>query len=444
MIDGLPPHDHEGEQGVLGCSLLDPSKLDDAREFGVEEAWFYDLRHQTLWTTLCRCADNGTGMDLIAFGGALKREGCLEGVGGLAYISDIMGAVPSPENLHYYLPMVRDKFRLRKLLTAATEIIQAVREKPEDTETAIAEAETAILGVRGEFGDRSDTTARKVARQAVDDVQERISGSAHGLPVGWRMLDWVTRGGFRAGEMIVIAGRPATGKTSLAMTMTRLIAGRGVPVGVISLEMSGRELGARFLAQESRFSWDQFDQRRQPSAQEFHRMTTAAATFGQMPIVIFEGSSISVGGIAAKARRWVRSHGIKLLVIDYLQLVSGNPKIQRREQVDEISGGIKRLAKELALPVIALAQLSRDIEKDKDRKPRLSDLRESGAIEQDADFVGMLYRAGKATEFEDDPDMVEVNLHVAKFRRGTSQIDVPFMFHKSLTEFTPIEKEKPE
>lgn len=173
-------------------------------------------------------------------------------------------------------------------------------------------------------------------------------------------------------------------------------------------------------------------------------MTTAAASFGQMPIVIFEGSSISVGGIAAKARRWVRSHGIKLLVIDYLQLVSGNPKVQRREQVDEISGGIKRLAKELALPVIALAQLSRDIEKDKDRKPRLSDLRESGAIEQDADFVGMLYRAGKATEFEDDPDMIEVNLYVAKFRRGTSQIDVPFMFRKSLTEFTPIEKERPE
>jgi replicative DNA helicase len=247
--------------------------------------------------------------------------------------------------------------------------------------------------------------------------------------------------------MIVMAGRPATGKTSLALSMARLLAGSGVPVGIVSLEMSDQELGGRFLAQESRMNWDDFDQNHPPTDEQYRRMTTAASVVGKLPIIVYEGASITVGGIAAKARRWVRNQGVRIVFVDYLQLIQGNPKLQRREQVDAISSGIKRLARELKIPVVVLAQLNREIEKDKDRKPRLSDLRESGAIEQDADFVGMLYRPKAPTETEfdaDDADMIEVNMFVAKNRRGSAQLDVPFMFQRSITEFTPTQRERPE
>ena len=444
-LDRLPPHDAEAEMGVIGCCLLSRESIDASSEAGVDGSWFYDLRHTEAWNAITDVHSNGTAVDLITTANRLKAQGQLDHVGGLAYLSQLMDSVPSAANLPYYLPILREKWQLRRLLAAATGIVGAVFEKPEDTESTIAEAETAILGVRGEFGTQSDTTAKKVARRAVDALQERIAGVCDGLPIGWRFLDYITRGGFRPGEMIVLAGRPATGKTSLALSMARLLAGSGVPVGIVSLEMSDQELGGRFLAQESRMNWDDFDQHRKPTEEQFRRMTTAAAAVGKLPITVYEGASITVGGIAAKARRWVRNQGVRIVFVDYLQLIQGNPKLQRREQVDAISTGIKRLARELKIPVVVLAQLNREIEKDKDRKPRLSDLRESGAIEQDADFVGMLYRPKAPTEFDaDNADMIEVNMFVAKNRRGSAQMDVPFMFQRSITEFTPFQKDQPE
>ena len=444
-IDKLPPHDIDAEMGVIGCCLTSRECIDASAEAGVDGSWFYDLRHTEAWNALLEVHSEGTAVDLITTANRLKAQGQLDHVGGLAYLSQLMDAVPSAANLPYYLPILREKWQLRRLLSAATTIVGSVFGKPEDAEMAIAEAETAILGVRGEFGALSDTTAKKVARRAVEALQERIAGVCDGLPIGWRYLDHITRGGFRPGEMIVMAGRPATGKTSLALSMARLLAGSGVPVGIVSLEMSDQELGGRFLAQESRMNWDDFDQNHPPTDEQYRRMTTAASVVGRLPIIVYEGASITVGGIAAKARRWVRNQGVRIVFVDYLQLIQGNPKLQRREQVDAISSGIKRLARELKIPVVVLAQLNREIEKDKDRKPRLSDLRESGAIEQDADFVGMLYRPKAPTEFDaDDADMIEVNMFVAKNRRGSAQLDVPFMFQRSITEFTPTQRERPE
>jgi replicative DNA helicase len=444
-IDKLPPHDIDAEMGVIGCCLTSRECIDASAEAGVDGSWFYDLRHKEAWNALLDVHSDGTAVDLITTANRLKAQGQLDHVGGLAYLSQLMDAVPSAANLPYYLPILREKWQLRRLLSAATTIVGSVFGKPEDAEMAIAEAETAILGVRGEFGTQSDTTAKKVARRAVEALQERIAGVCDGLPIGWRYLDHITRGGFRPGEMIVMAGRPATGKTSLALSMAHLLAGSGVPVGIVSLEMSDQELGGRFLAQESRMNWDDFDQNNPPTDDQYRRMTTAASVVGKLPIIVYEGASITVGGIAAKARRWVRNQGVRIVFVDYLQLIQGNPKLQRREQVDAISSGIKRLARELKIPVVVLAQLNREIEKDKDRKPRLSDLRESGAIEQDADFVGMLYRPKAPTEFDvDDADTIEVNMFVAKNRRGSAQLDVPFVFQRSITEFTPTQRERPE
>lgn len=445
ILDRLPPHDMDAEMGVLGCCLLSRESIDTSAEAGVEGSWFYDLRHTEVWGAITETHGIGKPVDMITAGATLKAQGLLDHVGGLAYLSQLMDCVPSAANLPYYLPILRDKFRLRRLLAAATGIVGSVYERPEDTESAIAEAETAILGVRGEFGTQSDTTAKKMARGAVDALQERIDGGAGGLKVGWSHLDFVTKGGFKPGQMIVIAGRPATGKTALALSIARQVAAAGNPVGIVSIEMSEQELAGRFLAQESRFSWDDFDERNQPREDQWKRMVSAASSFGNLPITVCDTSSLTVGGIAAKARRWVRNQGVRLLIVDYLQLIQGNPKLQRREQVDAISASLKRLARELAIPVIVLAQLNRDIEKDKDRKPRLSDLRESGGIEQDANFVGMLYRPKTPTEFDaDDADAIEVNMYVAKNRGGSAQMDVPFMFQRSITEFTPLQRERPE
>ena len=244
--------------------------------------------------------------------------------------------------------------------------------------------------------------------------------------------------------MIVIAGRPATGKTALAITAARLMARSGIPVGIVSLEMSDAELGGRFLAQESRMDWGKFDQQNRPNEGDMRRMVSGAGNFGRLPITVWEGHSVTIGAIAAKARRWVRN-GVRMLIVDYLQLVNGNPKRERREQVGEISRGIKGMARELKIPVMVLAQLNRDIEKDKSRKPKLSDLRESGDIEQDADFVGMLY---KADNHDDQVDgyspTINVNLHIAKQRGGIANTDLQFVFNRELTEFAEPERERPE
>lgn len=445
MKDQLPPHSMDAEQGTLGCCMLDPQALDHAQEFGVVDLWFYDIRHQTLWSILCGMQRDGKPThDLIAVGETLRSVGALEGVGGLAYLSQLMDSVPSAANVGYYLGVVMEKFRLRSLLAAATGIIQSVREFDGDSETAIAEAETAILGVRGGRVDRGDRSAKQIAESAIAALEDRTSGRDEKLSTGWSGLDKLTKGGWGAGNMIVIAGRPATGKTALAITASRLIARCGVPVGIVSLEMSDAELGGRFLAQESRVDWGKFDQHNRPNEGDRRRMFTGAGNFARLPITVWEGHSVTIGAIAAKARRWARK-GMRMLVIDYLQLVSGNPKRDRREQVGEISRGIKGLARELKIPVMVLAQLNRDIEKDKSRKPKLSDLRESGDIEQDADFVGMLYKADNHNDEVDGYNpILNVNLHIAKQRGGVANVDVKFMFNRELTEFAEAEKESPE
>lgn len=445
MKDQLPPHSMEAEQGALGCCMLDPQALDTAQEFGTLDLWFYDLRHQTLWATLCSMQRQGKPThDLIALGETLRASGQLEGVGGLAYLSQLMDCTPSAANVGYYLGIVAEKFRLRSLLSAATGIIQAVRDNEHDAETAIDEAETAILGVRGGRVDKGDRTAKQIAESAISAMEDRIKGREERLTTGWRGLDRITKGGWVGGNMIVIAGRPATGKTALAITAARLMARSGIAVGIVSLEMSDAELGGRFLAQESRMDWGKFDQQNRPNEGDMRRMVLGAGSFGRLPITVWEGHSVTIGAIAAKARRWVRN-GVRMLIVDYLQLVNGNPKRERREQVGEISRGIKGMARELKIPVMVLAQLNRDIEKDKSRKPKLSDLRESGDIEQDADFVGMLY---KADNHDDQVDgyspTINVNLHIAKQRGGIANTDLQFVFNRELTEFAEPERERPE
>ena len=290
-IDNLPPHDMPAEQGALGCCLLDPKAHDHAIEQGVDASWFYDLRHSTLWEELGKMAQGGNPTyDMVTVGSWLKSRGLLEGLGGLAYLSELMSAVPSAANLPYYLAILTGKAKLRKLLEAASAIIESVRDLPEDPETAIAEAEEAILEVRGGGGVQNDSSAKQIAQKAIAALEDRMAGTAERITTGWRTLDRITKGGWKPGNMIVIAGRPATGKTALAVTAARLTARAGLPVGIISLEMSDEELGGRFLAQESRVDWGQFDDRWRPNEEQSRRMTVGASAFARLPITVHEGT----------------------------------------------------------------------------------------------------------------------------------------------------------
>jgi replicative DNA helicase len=453
-IDRLPPHSLEAEQGVLGCSLLAPHEslgiCVDRLKAGSES--FYDLRHRTLYELLVVMYDQKEAIDLITLGQRLKDAQQLEGVGGLAYLSSLLDAVPSAANLSYYLDIVREKHVLRRMLATCSGVISRVHEHEGDVDGLLDEVERDILKIsedREEVGMRG---MKDLVRTAVDLIQEyhQRQGGLTGLPTGFGDLDKMTSG-FQPGDMVVIAARPSMGKTSLAMNIAEHVAVEvGQPVGVFSLEMTSESLVMRMLCSlarvNARLIRDGF-----LSETDFRKLTAAASKLSKAPIHIDDQPGLSILQLRARARRMWQQHGIKLIIIDYLQLLHSTSKKaadSRQQEVSELSNGVKALAKELKIPVIVLCQLNRELEKDKDRKPKLSDLRESGAIEQDADLVGLLYKP-KEEEDErrkDEPDgrddgmmATPVNLLIAKQRNGPTG-DVCLTFLKGITRYESASK----
>jgi replicative DNA helicase len=448
-LDRLPPHSTEAEQGVLGCILLSPSEClglcVEKLKGGAES--FYDLRHQTLYQHLVEMYDKKEPVDLITVQQRLKDIGQLEGVGGLSYLSGLMDAVPSAANLAYYLDIIGEKFVLRRMLRACTQVIARVHEHEGEVDELIDEVERDILRISE---DREDTTTRgmkDLVRGAIDLIQSyhARAGGLTGLGTGLPDLDKLTSG-LHEGEMIVIAARPSVGKTSLAMNIVEhVIINDNLPVGVFSLEMTSESLVMRMLCSMARVNGrairDGF-----LSEQDMRKLTGAATKMAKAPLHIDDSSGLSILQLRARARRMWQQHGIKLFIIDYLQLLhSSSRKAQdnRQQEIADISNGVKALAKELKVPVIVLSQLNREVEKEKGRKPRLSDLRESGSIEQDADVVGLLYRPVVEEDEEgggQDSDSIPVNLLIAKQRNGPAGEDVRLIFRKGLTRFEPASK----
>jgi replicative DNA helicase len=250
-------------------------------------------------------------------------------------------------------------------------------------------------------------------------------------------MDRILRGGLRPGQVFVVAGRPGAGKTAFTLSLLTSLCSSGVQTGFVSLEMSAEEVGMRMLAIESQVDVGRYDERNQPNEGELRKLTTATSRLARHKIMVNDKPNQTAQSIAAKARRWVRSSGLKVLAIDYLQLITASEGKERREQIDAISRNMKLLAKELKIPIVLLAQLNRAIERDGNRKPRLSDLRESGAIEQDADLVGMLYPAEQQDSEATQSGPRRINLFIAKQRAGQAGVDIPFSFRPELTRFDP-------
>jgi replicative DNA helicase len=446
-IDRLPPHSIEAEQGVLGCVLLSPNdcmgecitKLKSAADT------FYDLRHQTIYATMQEMYDARDAVDLLTLQQRLRDRKQLDGVGGLTYLSSLADAVPSAANLEFYLEIIREKYLLRRLILTCTDMVGRVYEHEGEVDALLDEAERDILGVVESGVDESHSDIKDLVHKAINTIEEYHSrqGMLTGISTGFMDFDKMTTG-LHPGEMIVIAARPSMGKTSLAMNIVEHVALElGLPVGVFSLEMTSESLVLRMLCCKARVNLR--DAREGFfSERDFPRLTQVAGKLSKAPLLIDDTSGLSILQLRAKARRMHAQHGLKLLVIDYLQLLNSTGRRaqeNRQQEISEISSGIKALAKELKVPVIVLSQLNRELEKDKNRKPRLSDLRESGAIEQDADLVGLLYKPSSEDEegAAEESEGVPVNLLIAKQRNGPTG-DVNLTFLKSFTRFESAAK----
>jgi replicative DNA helicase len=435
------------EQGVLGCIFLSPNDcmgqcVEVLKDDGKET--FYDLRHQTIYETICQMFNARKPIDLITVQQDLKDRQMLEQIGGIAYLAQLQDAVPSAANLTYYLEIVREKYLLRRMIQTCSGVVGKIYDFEGDVDSLLDEVEKEVLRVNESRAQSDVRTMKELVNHSIVTIENFYNrkGEISGLATGFHDFDKMTDG-LHGGEMIIIAARPSMGKTSLAMNIAEHVAVElKLPVGVFSLEMSAESLVLRMMCSLARVNLrtirDGF-----MSEADFPRLHSASGRLNNSKLFIDATAALSILQLRARARRMAQQHGIKLFVIDYLQLLhatSRKAQDNRQQEISEISSGIKALAKELNVPVIVLAQLNREMEKEKSRKPRLSDLRESGSLEQDADLVGLLYKPNedpmeeKFGAVESEADGIPVNLLIAKQRNGPTG-DVQLTFLKPYTRF---------
>ena len=447
-VDRVPPHSLEAEQGVLGCIFLSPGEClgECVQRFKSGGEVFYDLRHRAIYETCVEMYDRKAPIEIMTVVQVLRDRNQLESVGGVAYLASLPDAVPSAANLAYYVEIVREKHVLRRMISTCTEVVSRAYEEQGEVDSLLDEVERDVLQIAQDREDKESLKIKDLVNRAISKIEDyhRNQGMLTGIGTGFVDLDKMTTG-LHEGEMIVIAARPSMGKTSLAMNIAEHVAlDLKLPVGVFSLEMTAESLVLRMLCSRSRVNLRSITSGFL-TERDFPKLTGAAGKMAGAPLFIDDTPGLSILQLRAKARRMHQQNGIKLFVIDYLQLLHSTARRaeNRQQEIADISNGVKALAKELSVPVIVLAQLNREVEKEKNRKPRMSDLRESGSIEQDADLVAMLYRDQRDDDDGGGPDpaqeAVPVNLLIAKQRNGPTG-DVPLTFLKPYTRFESAAK----
>jgi replicative DNA helicase len=437
----VPPQALDAEISVLGAMLLEKEAIGRATEI-LDAGCFYRDGHKKVFDALCALYDRNESADLITVAEELRKRGHLESVGGSAFLTRLIDSVPTAANVEYHSNLVMEKATLRKLIEVATEIVQRGYEGAEDSGHIIDRAEELIFSINDPRLKRGFISLKSLLPEAVEVIQE-ISDNKRpvtGVATGFLDLDKLTAG-FQKSDLIVIAGRPSMGKTSLALNIAEHVSIHDkTPVGVFSLEMSREQLVMRLLASQARIPSHRL-RTGYLRPEEWTALTDAAGALSQAPLYLDDTPAISVMEMRAKARRLKNEFGLGLLVIDYLQLARGyqNPE-SRQQEISQISRSLKALAKELNVPVVALSQLSRAVEQREDKRPMLSDLRESGAIEQDADLVIFIFRE----EFyrPNKPEAQGIaEVIVGKHRNGpTGAIRLAFL--SELARFASLEEQR--
>ncbi|MBL9093973.1 MAG: replicative DNA helicase [Planctomycetaceae bacterium] len=444
LFDRAPPHSMEAERGVLGSLLLDPRMCDEvAMVLRPEE--FYSPGHRKLFEVMLDMHNEGKQIDPTLLIERLKSTGDFEMLGGTLFLADILEAVPTAANAVWYSQIVRDKAVVRDLIHASTEILRDAYDQSQDPRELLAQAESKVFGILEQKGSNNVAGMADILHETMLRIDDRISkgGGIGGISTGLRDLDTQT-GGLHDSELVILAARPSMGKTALATTIAENVAMNDKNgVLFVSLEMSRLELAERMLCSRGRINGHNL-RNGILSSGDRKKLIEASSDLSQAPIYIDDSPSRTMTEIAAAARRLKRREGLRLVVIDYLQLIEpDNHKDQRQEQVSKIARRLKGMARELKVPVLCLSQLNRQAEASKDNRPKLSHLRESGAIEQDADVVMFVHREEYYMTNEEDKAKVagKADLIIAKQRNGPVG-DVRVAWRQNFTRFEDLAKEE--
>jgi replicative DNA helicase len=435
ILEKMPPQSIEAEQALLGAMLIEKEAINRALEI-LDEDDFYKEAHRKIFSAIVRLYERNREVDTITVSEDLRGRGDMEVVGGPGYLQELINSVLTAANAHHYAKIVKDKAIVRNLINAATQVVAQSYEASGDVDELLDKAESVIFGATQHKASKSFSPMRDIIVDSLERVEVlyQTKGAIAGIPTGFYDLDKITSG-LQKSDLIVVAARPSMGKTALVLDIAQHMGiEQRLPVAIFSLEMTKEQVGLRMLCSQARINQHKL-KTGQLAEEDWGKLTSAARRLSESPIFIDDTPNLSVLEIRAKTRRLASKQGsLGLVVIDYLQLIRGRTKIENRQQeISEISRSLKALARELEVPVISVSQLSRAVEARTDKRPMLSDLRESGAIEQDADLVLLLMRPGyynsKSLELK---GIAEVT--IAKQRNGPTGT-IPLTFIEEYAKF---------
>jgi len=438
MFDRVPPQNLEAEQAVLGSVLLQAEALVSAME-RLRSEDFYSPEHQLIYEAMIELGEDNQPIDLVTLTANLQDKGQLEEIGGVSYLAKLATGVPTAANIDYYAQIVEEKSLLRRLIRTATQIVQNGYAATDEVSILLSEAEQRIL----EIANRRSSSGFISIRDVLMEVFERVEflynhkGGTTGIPSGFQDLDKMTSG-FQRNDLIIVAARPSVGKTAFALNIAQNVGVRArETVAIFSLEMSAAQLVQRMVCAESNVDAGRM-RTGYLEGDDWEKLTMAIGALSEANIYIDDTPGITVADIRAKCRRLKKEKGLGMIMIDYLQLIQGRGKAgeNRQQEVSEISRTLKQIARELDVPVIALSQLSRGVEQRQDKRPMMSDLRESGSIEQDADIVAFLYRDDYYDKESEKKNIIEII--IAKQRNGPVGT-VELVFLKNFNKFVSLD-----
>ena len=443
----IPPQNIEAEQSLLGSILIDQDsavKISDR----IQPEDFYKSAHKTIYETISDLIDRHDPIDILSVGNRLEEKNVLAQVGGRAYLVELSNMVPTSAHIVHYADIIQKKATLRRLIRAATSITQMSFEEEEEIDVTLDGAERELFQVSEKYNKNSFVHIRSVLDDAFERIDElhRDRGKLRGISTGFKALDEMLAG-FQKSDLVILAARPSCGKTSLALDMARHIGvNMNIPTAFFSLEMSKEQLVDRMICAQANVDlWKLRTGRLSDRNDDFPRIADALGKLSEAPIYIDDSANMNIMQLRTKARRLKSEHGLGMIIVDYLQLMEGRTKRSqenRVQEVAEISRGLKQIAKELNIPVLALAQLSRAVEMSKPAIPKLSHLRDSGSIEQDADVVLFIYRKSADKNYrEEDLAPEEKNIaeiHISKHRNGPTGM-IRLFFEKERATFRNLE-----